>query len=188
MRVFYNIFLLVMLLLFATMTCYSQNTHFTKGQVTLQAGIGFFSTLDNTGDYGIGVTYPLKVPPVSLVGDVGVTDMMSIGLYVATAKSDVYYQDLSQKVKLGSLSHVIVGARGLYHFSLIEQLDTYGGVMLGYNAITATGYDNSTGKSSGLTYTVLAGARYSVAKAFGVFLELGYGVSSINLGLSYKIK
>lgn len=104
------------------------------------------------------------------------------------AKSDVYYQDLSQKIKLGSLSHVIVGVRGLYHFPLLEQLDTYGGTMLGYNAITATGYDNSTGKSSGLTYTVLAGARYPFTKAIGAFLELGYGVAAINVGLSIKVK
>lgn len=178
----------IALLFLTTLHCFSQNNHFKKGQATLQAGIGFISTLDNTNNNGLGISYPLTVPPLSLVADVGITDEISIGGYLATAKSNVYYQDLFQKIKLGTLSHFIIGVRGLYHFQLLDALDTYGGAMLGYNALKAKGYDDSEGKDAGITYTLLVGARYPFAKRAGAFIEIGYGVSAINIGLALQVK
>lgn len=183
-----KVFLTVLLLISAHTFCSSQNAHFAKGHIVLQPGIGFISTLGSSTDEGIGITTPLKVPPVSLVSDVGITESVSLGGYIATASSDVFYEDFAQRVKLGTLKHFVVGVRGLYHFELTEKLDTYGGAMLGYNAISAKGFDDSEGTAAGFTYTLLAGARYPFTPQIGAFLELGYGVSAINVGLSIRIK
>lgn len=176
------------LALLLTLSSIAQNNLFNKKQTTLQLGVGFISTLTDKGDYGVGMSFPLKTPPISLALDHGVSDALSLGVYVATASNDVFYEDNAQKVKLGEMKHLIIGMRGLYHFDLTKKLDTYGGAMLGYNAMSVDGtIDDSKASQKGLTYTLLVGGKYYFNKGFGAFVELGYGVAAINLGLHVKL-
>ena len=179
----------MLLLLLATHVAFSQNDHFKKGQTDMQLGVGFFSTLNNNiRVLGYDVSSSFKVPPLNLAADFGVSDAVSIGGTIAYAKSSLKYEN----VDAGSVSHLIVGVRGLYHFDLIPSVDTYGGVLLAYNAASTqppswyTDNDYETDNTKGVTYTFLVGGRYRFAKHAGIFLEVGYGVTAINLGLNFK--
>lgn len=79
----------------------------------------------------------------------------------------------------------------LYHFELNPKFDTYGGGMLGYNSVREKAEPNiqliGETDTKGFTYTLLVGGRYRFTEHIGAFLELGYGVTVINLGLNIKL-
>lgn len=174
--------------------CFSQTSLYQKGQLNFNIGVGFITPLFDVSGYDVKI----KTPPVSITADYGLSDEIGVGIYIAKAKSDVYgtLTDLnsgySYKDKQSTLTHFILGARVLYHFALISKLDTYGGAMLGYNSIKEKAEPNvvvyGNTETSGFTYSLLIGGRYRLTKLLGAFLELGYGVAVINLGINIRCK
>lgn len=179
--------------LLATICSYGQTGQFVKGQKDINLGVGFITPLFDISGYDVKT----KTPPISLTVDYGITDELSLGLYLASAKSEVYGTLINLNTgypyydKQSTLSHFLVGARLLYHFELHPKLDTYAGGMLGYNSVNEKAEPNvqlyGDTKVKGFTYTLLAGGRYRFTEHAGAFLELGYGVTVINLGLNIKL-
>ena len=166
---------------------FGQESTFNKGDKVLNLGIGF-----GTGLYS-GSYYKTSVPPISASFEVGVKDgvidkgSIGVGAYVAYAAHKYDYLGWGWKY-----SNLIIGARGSFHYPLVNKLDTYTGLVLGYNIVTAKefgtsvlGYDYSA-SSSGLTYAWFVGARYYFSQAFGVMAELGVGITYLNIGVSLK--
>lgn len=159
---------------------------FSKDHGMLNAGLGIGSTL--TGD--------ATLPPVTVSYEVGwpadspdFFKKMSIGGLVGLSLTeyDYFYGTFNY-------THIIVGARGSYHFYNKDKFDAYGGVMLGYNIISSSyesksGYDDYdyAAASSGITYSAFLGARYFFTDKFGAFAELGYGIAYLNFGLTMKM-
>jgi hypothetical protein len=71
-------------------------------------------------------------------------------------------------------------------FTLMAQ---YGGAMLGYNIVGVDykGPGNATSDLSAITYTAFVGARYHFTSNIGAYGEVGYGVSLLTLGLTYRL-
>lgn len=172
---------LLILFILISLTGHSQNDNFKKGQTDLQFGIGFFSNLNNNFK-NVGFETKNTVPPVSATIDHAITDELSIGGTIAYAQT--HLNDQGQYIV--TASYLIIGARGLYHFDLLPSLDTYGGAMLGYNIVKLSD-ESYKNKTSAFAYTFLVGGRYRLAQTVGLFLELGYGVASVNLGLNIKL-
>ena len=173
--------------LFCTTMSFAQLPKFKKNQVDLHVGVGIFSVLDDGSESSLGLDSKLKRPPISVTADFGITDEISLGGYIGTAKSDIYYQDLYQRMKIADVNHFLIGIRGLYHFDLSPKFDTYAGLMLAYNAFKIhSDMDDSNADPNALTYNILVGGRYHFNEHVGAFFELGYGISIINLGLALK--
>lgn len=99
-------------------------------------------------------------------------------------------------------SNTVIGLRGTLHFNEIiesDQFDLYGGLMLGYNiggykdkstrtrnGVTTDYSDNYHYNLSFVTWSTFVGGRYLFTDHIGAYLELGYGVSYLNLGLTAK--
>ncbi|MEI6753777.1 MAG: hypothetical protein WCK78_11495 [Paludibacter sp.] len=89
-------------------------------------------------------------------------------------------------------TNIVLGARALAHYKLISQLDTYGGIMLGYDILGSTLTPNdivlsSTNKSF-IFYGGVVGVRYQFGPKLGVYLEGGSAsVSNASIGISYKL-
>ena len=81
--------------------------------------------------------------------------------------------------------NIIFGIRGALHYSFIEKLDTYIGVMGGYNYFLET-YYTDTYFLDEPTYAIFAGARYHIFNSISVYAEAVYGYSIVNVGLSYS--
>jgi hypothetical protein len=183
----------VVLYFFMSITCYSQTIQFKKGQVDLSAGIGFLTPFFAIDGYDVRT----KRPPISLTVDYGVSEEISIGLYIATAQDEAYGTLYNLNTgqtyygKQSTISHFLVGGRVLYHFILSPKFDTYAGAMLGYNAISEKSEPGielfGETSTAGFTYTILGGGRYRFTPHVGAFLELGYGVSVVTLGLNIKL-
>lgn len=91
-----------------------------------------------------------------------------------------------------SYSNIVIGARALAHYKLISQLDTYAGVMIGYDIFgvklsPANEFYQPTGTSF-IFYGGVVGVRYQFGPKLGVYLEGGSAsVSNASIGISYKL-
>ncbi|MEM1328325.1 MAG: outer membrane beta-barrel protein [Bacteroidota bacterium] len=166
----------------ATAQISSGNPNFQQGDIDINAGVGLIRTF-----YSGASTV---LPPLSISGEYGINDKISVGGFMgfSTARESWYGADYNY-------SFFILGARASYHFTIWEQLDTYGGLMLGYNKVSVS-YDDAFG-SDFIDYDVAAdamalsayvGARYPISDKFTVYGELGYGISVLNIGASFKLQ
>ncbi len=94
--------------------------------------------------------------------------------------------------------YTIIGARAAWHLQEIDGLnltkwDLYGGVMIGFNAVSYTYTDNDpnfnySGNSygNGIGWSTFLGARYFLTDNLALQGELGYGIAYLNLGIALK--
>jgi len=161
---------------------------FSKGDNNLNLGIGIGSTLGGTSGY------KSTTPPVSVSYERGIIDelfddksSLGIGAYLGYAANKYEW--------IGGYgwkySYTIVGARGALHYQLVDKLDTYGGLMLGYNIVNSSSYGDwggAHGSASGsdLLWSLYLGGRYYFSDNIGAFAELGYGIAYLQIGVTFK--
>jgi hypothetical protein len=86
-------------------------------------------------------------------------------------------------------TNIIIGARALAHYQFIKKLDTYSGVILGYNkaSLKYVGSGSMPSPSAGgIVFGGLIGARYELSESLGAYVEAGFGISNVSVGLAYK--
>lgn len=162
----------------------AQAQQFQIGTTTVNAGIGLGTALG-----GLGKARPAISMSVDHgLWDIGGPGVISLGGYIGN--TGYKYTDLGYTAKW---NYTIVGVRGAYHyngFTEIPELDIYGGVMLSYNIskYTSDSSDTLLGNSygSGLGFTGFVGGRWFFTNSIGAYAELGYGVSILNVGVTYK--
>jgi hypothetical protein len=169
----------------------AQDNLLTKGEKVLNLGIGLGTSLYS----GSGNTS--SVPPVSASFEVGVKDdvldvgSIGIGGYIGYASWKWEYAGFGN-VWGWKYTDLIIGARGNFHYPLVDKLDTYAGLLLGAEIISSKeignidpnyNYDATSG---GVIYSIFAGGRYYFTDNFAAMLELGYGISYLNLGVALK--
>jgi hypothetical protein len=141
----------------------------------VNAGIG----LGPTGGYKMGL------PPLSASIDFKLPISLPItlgGIFTFTQwKYSFYGYDFVW-------NNIGIGARGMYHFNFVRNLDTYTGLTLGYVIQT---FDGESGLGyNGVSFFLFGaniGARYFFTNTIGAYLELGYsGLQFLSLGLALK--
>jgi len=196
-KVFCSIFLLSVII--------TQAQSYEQKQVDFNLGVGVGNTYLYSGNYfGSGFSYR-SLPLFSLSGDYGITDAISIGgilgFSTATSTYSSSYSNGSNQYNYTDTyrwSFTLIGLRGAYHFAELidnDKLDLYAGGMLGFiwskakYSSTASNhpYTYNYGSSGiGMAYSAFVGCRYRFTDQLGVFGELGYGVSILNIGITYK--
>ena len=166
----------------------AQESTFNKGDKVLNIGLGLGSTL-YSGSY-----FKSQVPPISFSIDIGIVDgiaekgVIGIGPYLGYSSYKYDYSGWGWKT-----SNIILGARGSFHYPLVDKLDTYAGLLLGYNITSSkefgdpgSGFDDVHASSGGLVYSGFIGGRYYFSDSFAGMLELGYGIAYLNIGVALK--
>jgi hypothetical protein len=155
---------------------------FVKGDKIVNLGIGFGSTY-------YASYYGTHMPALSGSFEIGVKDgviekgSIGVGGYLgySSAKYDNYWKT----------SNFIIGVRGSFHYPLVKKLDTYTGLLLGYNVYSYKYYDTYLGGYSTSPSTVAfawyAGARYYFSDKIAAMAEIGYGISYLTLGVAFKL-
>lgn len=164
----------------------AQENLLTKGDKVLNVGIGL-------GTVGFGSGYTSSMLPLSASFEVGVKDDVfdvgSIGVGGFLGYSGEKYGYAGWEWKYTQL---IIAARGNLHYPLVEKLDSYAGLDLGYKSLSVkeTGIGVFPGGystlGSGVYFGLHAGARYYFTDSFAVMGELGSGFSWLTLGVSLK--
>jgi hypothetical protein len=159
---------------------------FVKGDKVANIGLGLGS--------GLSSYYKTSIPPISLSAEYGIADeifekgSVGVGAYLGFAtyswRSSYSYRQ----------SRVYLGPRGSFHYPLVDKLDTYVGLSLGlhyysykYNDDYYDYYDNYDDFNIGLYSYWFAGARYYFTDNLAVMAEVGYGITYLNIGVSFKL-
>lgn len=138
------------------------------------------------------------VGPIMLTYERGITELLGIGRigvggglgqsFYTTKWLDNNYDNYDRT------SRTAIFARAAYHFDFgIEKLDVYAGVGGGVYIDNTTRVRENGFVASKATTTspkggpdVFGGVRYYFTDAFGVYGEVGYGISAISGGLAFK--
>lgn len=172
--------LMVAVLAIAVLNTQAQGM-FEKGTQLIKFGVGV---------NGVGA-------PVEVSYEKGIIEnFLTEGLVLGVGANVGYYGYKEDYASLAGAyswkyTNMIVAARALGHYSLIDNLDTYAGLVLGYNAASAkfSGPNADLIPSpsvGGLVFGGLVGARYEFNPNLGIYAEAGYSISYLTVGLAYK--
>lgn len=179
------------LLAFAFMLLFSLSSYaqeFEKGDKVVNLGVGIGSTLYS------GSFYTSSLPPLSASFEMGIADdildegSIGVGGYLGFSRYKYEYSGWGWKY-----SNFILGGRGVFHYPLIDKLDTYTGIMLGFQVVSSKEFGEQVfgwsynASSGGIVGSWYVGGRYYFNDNFAVMGELGYGVSYLNLGVALKL-
>ena len=169
-------------------TINAQESTFKKGDGVFNATIGFGNARYSTGASS-------SVPPIAVSYEVGVLDNV---LEKGTIGVGGYAGYTSAKWDWGSgystkSTDIIIGARGVFHYPLVDKLDTYAGLMLAYDINSVKNTGNPYGGYGNFSYGGLivpgfVGARYYFSDKFAGLAELGWGIAYFNIGIALKVK
>ena len=162
-----------------------------KGDKILNLGVGFGTALYN------GSGYNSSVSPISGSLEVVLKDdlfsgrgALGVGGYLGYAAYKWKYSGYDYGWKY---SNIIIGPRGYLHYNLLDKLDTYAGLMLGYDIVSSSSYGsytyggNYSASASGVIFSGFIGARYFFNDNLAGMLELGSGITYLNLGVALKL-
>jgi hypothetical protein len=175
-----KLLLVLLVAIFSLTQLLAQESTFKQGDKVLNLGIGFGSTY-------YGSYYTSHTPALSASLEVGVKDgildkgSIGVGGYLgySSASWANYYKT----------SNFIIGARGSFHYPLVNKLDTYTGLLLGYNIYSykyESSYIGAKGSAGNVILAWYAGARYYFTDKFAVMGEIGYGIAWLTVGVSLK--
>ncbi|MEN8227754.1 MAG: hypothetical protein ABFS38_06325 [Bacteroidota bacterium] len=187
-----KLFAFALVAVFSIPLLQAQESMFDVGDGVVNLGLGIGNTL-YLGGYG----YSTGVPPISISYEQGILDdilekgVIGVGGYIG------YTSYKFRDTWLGSdwgwnISNTIIGALGTFHYPLLDKLDTYAGITLGYNINTWREYGDIPGgsyssSSSGLAASGFIGGRYYFNEKFAAFAQVGYGIAYLTFGVSIKL-
>ena len=182
------------------MNIQAQDLHPEKGDFTVAAGVGLIPTFSADGG-------TVNVLPLTLNVGYRITDAISLNAYggftSATSQPQITSDGIAQQYQNDLL---MVGVRSEIHTDRFENFDIYGSVMLSYFRPHVyeqpldpdfIGKGTPVGPSQDKPYQLPApegklvfagavGGTWFVSPHFGVFGEVGYGISLATAGLQYK--
>jgi len=158
-----------------------------KDSKFLNLGLGLGTNLYS------GAYYSLQVPPLNASFEVVVKDQLfdensSLGVGGYLGYTAYKWSHSTWGWKYSSL---VIGPRGYLHYFFLDKLDTYSGLLLGYNILTSkwtgTGSESVSASSGGVAWSWFIGGRYFFNENIAAMAELGYGVTYLNIGISFAL-
>jgi hypothetical protein len=169
------------IIIFCFLACFAVAANaqdiFQKGTSVLNLGIGLGSHIPVEASYEYGIVDGL------IDGENG---SIGLGGYVGWYS----YSDSYAGGKW-SYSDLVLGVRGAFHYQFVDQLDTYAGLMLGYDIASAKwkgdGPAFGTAAASAAALSAFVGARYYFSPSIAAYGELGYGIAYLSVGVALKL-
>ena len=153
----------------------------------------------NMGSLGVGLPvigagYRMSVPPISAFYEVGILDLGRPGSVAVGAQAGLW--GYRYKTSIGDYDatyryfNTLVGLRGTYHFTILENWEVYGGAVLGLK-LESNRHKDNVGTTVSNTHVrfgwqVLGGTRYMFTPYLGAFVEAGYGFTIATIGATYR--
>lgn len=158
---------------------------YKKGDQVITGGLGLGTVAGAYGD--------VTIPPIAATYEFGYNENISIGGLVGISGSEQAYNLGLFGSWKWKYTYIVIGARGAYHYDFMknENIDTYGGIMIGYNIVSVseegTALPGYSVGGSYLAYGGFAGIRYYFSPNLAAYGEIGYGLGIINVGIAYKM-
>ena len=158
-----------------------------KDSKFLNLGLGIGTNLYS------GAYYSMQVPPLNASFEVVIKDQLfdeNSSLGVGGYLGYTAYKWSSHNVGW-KYSSLVIGPRGYLHYFFVDNLDTYTGLLLGYNILTSkwtgTGTTHGTASAGGVAWSWFIGGRYFFTDNIAAMAEFGYGVTYLNIGVSFAL-
>jgi hypothetical protein len=140
---------------------------------------GFLPSISASYEYGI-----VRVPMGSKMNGI-----LSIGGYLAGSMS--YYGPEGYDPKEWRRTNIVIAARANYHFVFHDRFDPYAGVAIGVNLAgqkyIGDNNDQEVEHPGGKPFAgAYAGARWFFTDNFAVNAEVGWLISIVNVGVTFK--
>jgi len=187
-----KLFAIVIAALFTFPVLKAQEPEFILGDKVISLGIGIGNTLYSSSTY-----YSMGVPPISFSYEQAIVDDVLengvIGIVGSIGYTSFKYRWSAPGYDYGwNYSNIYFGAGGSFHYPLLDKLDTYAALMLGYNISTTKDYgtipgDDFSSSYGGFRFAGFVGARYYFSEKFAAFAQVGYGIAYLTLGVSMKL-
>ena len=170
---------------FYVIRLFAQEPTFEKGTMVLNMGVGIGSSVYSDAYYQV------IFPPVSASLEFGVAEHILEKGVIGVAG---YFGFFSYKYEYShsgwEASNFIIGARGNFHYPFVEKLDTYTGFLLGCGIVSTENFGTEeidyNKPSTGVQWAWYIGGRYFFTENIAAMIELGYGVTYVNFGVSWK--
>ncbi len=171
-----------------------KKTAFTQGQSALQLGAGFPSLLKPAVDSFMyfGEVTRNGFPPIQLRYEYAVTGNIGVGAMFGYASSKVTITDNTDSENINGFkyTYILLGARAAFHLpNKSAKFDPYVVGFAGLNLTTASPFGPSNPLETQkkiFSWSAHAGANYYFVGPLGGFLEVGYGISYVNAGVTFK--
>jgi hypothetical protein len=152
-------FIVIAFILFFAAFANAQEPLFVKNDKIINVGLG----LDSYPVGSLSLDYCIA-DGIGDLGSIGVGPYAGLGFY------------------WGGGMVIKAGARGTFHYPIIDKLDTYAGIGMGFSYHTYRYWANYINLSPGF----FLGGRYLFNESLSLFAEVGYGVSYITAGIAFK--
>jgi hypothetical protein len=173
----------VLVTLFVFNWCASAQDVFIKGDKIVNAGIGL-------GTYLTPLHYSNSLLPVAASFEYCalslLNDMAGIGVGGYMAYTSFTHRNHND----WNVRNLVLGVRGGFHYHFVEKLDTYAGLLLGYNIVSRShsNPDTSLGGGKGVA-AIFVGGRYYLTQNIALNAELSVeGVTPLTIGVSFKFE
>jgi hypothetical protein len=173
------------IIVFTFVSLTGQQPVFVKGSRVFNAGLG-------VGTPVFSSTYNrMVIPPLSASVEIGVTDHVlekgSVGVGPYLAFLSYKWQFSNYRAQY---TNTVIGVRGNFHYPLLDKLDTYSGLLLGYDIVnvkeTGDPYESYEDSASHIAWAWFVGGRYYFRENMAAMAEIGYGVAYLNLGMAFS--
>jgi hypothetical protein len=183
---------------FCSTSLSAQSKSVNQGKFTMSAGIGALPTyLTDAAN--------TNVPPLNIRAGYQFSDRFAANAFMGytsvTSHPKSFYDGFQTHMINKSL---MLGLRGEVHQKFSDKFGFYGGAMLGVNILDLKEINSGTGEemvriegeptpydpnfnNKQMLYSAFVGANYFMAKGVGFYGEIGYGVSLLNFGLTFKL-
>lgn len=158
---------------------------FTVGLVSAQSPV--FQKGDHTINIGTGVA--LRGLPIEFGYTAGIVDnlfrvpglTLGVGGYIGYSFWNPQMPHLIPAAYKGWST--LLGARAEVHYSVVRNLDFFGGPMVGFQF---TSWENQSNMNFIFTPGVYAGVKYFFTPNFGVYASAGYGIVYFSGGFTFQ--
>ena len=175
------IFLFIAITFFVSAT--EAQKAFNNGDAALNIGVG----LGSPYNFAPGVT---AFPSINTSFEYGIIEIPKIGVISAGVFAAFKHSYDKYDTYKDTYNYTTIATRGAFHLGFLKtsKFDVYGGVIIGITHkvyVDELSTQNSYTRND-LVLDVFAGGRIMFSKKFGVFAELGYGISFLKAGVTLK--
>jgi hypothetical protein len=171
MRKLISSFVAVVLLLLTT-ALNAQKIQFKS----ISPSIGFGSALKKIGENG-------KLPVIQVAFDFDVANKIRVSPFIGYTTSETKF--LNSTIDYSSF---LIGAKGKYELDDAKNYSLYLPFAIAINSTKASNSYGTISTDLDLAYSFGVGGSYNLAKSVSIFAELGYGISILNVGVTFNIK
>lgn len=163
----------------------------SKGNSMINLGLGIES------EYVTGSETKITFPQSEGSYEIMINDNISIGAFIgyfATEYDDygILVNNADDDLTYLDLNYLFGGVLGNYHFVNTDKFNAYAGGKLGYSKLSASFdviYQNAGFgiNDSEMIYDAHIGGRYFLSDGIALNAELGFGISLLKVGITFKL-